>query len=56
MKLQQGMEVYLKTGEVFTIDNQMNSNKSCTEWDVHRFFQEGILKELKEGEKYAVCS
>jgi len=49
-------KVYLKTGEVFTIDNQMNSNKSCTEWDVHRFFQEGILKEVKEGEKYAVCS
>lgn len=49
-------QIHLTTGEVFVLDNDMKTKQSCTEWDVHRFFHEGILKEVKEGEKYAVCS
>ena len=43
-------KVYLKTGEVFTIDNQMNSNNSCTDWDVHRFQKENLIIKITKEE------
>lgn len=47
MILPQGTEIHLTTGEVFVLDNQMKTDKSCTIWDVYRFEKEGLLKEVK---------
>lgn len=44
MNLTEGTKIYLTTGEVFVLDNEMRTNRSCTVWDVLRFREKGILK------------
>lgn len=51
MNLPEGTKIYLTTGEVFVLDNEMRTNLSCTIWDVYRFRQEGLLKEVKQHEQ-----
>lgn len=47
MNLPEGTRVFLTTGEIFVLDNEMRTNRSCTIWDVYRFREEGLLKEVK---------
>lgn len=48
MNLPEGTRVFLTTGEIFVLNNEMRTNRSCTIWDVHRFREEGILKGVKQ--------
>ena len=48
MNLPEGTKIYLTTGEVFVLDNEMRKNRSCTVWDVLRFREKGILKGVKQ--------
>lgn len=47
MNLPQGTKIVLATGEIFVLDNEMKTSISCTDWDVNRFEEEGLISEVR---------
>lgn len=39
-------EVTLITGETFSVDNEMKRENSCTEWDVLKFKNNGLIRSI----------
>jgi len=50
MEICEKMKVFLTTGEVFVIDNDMRTKQSCTEWDVYRFQKEKLIIKIAKEE------